>query len=231
LQGVVDAFPAQFRRWMFTFATSFVKQLASLVVEGVITLFIVFFVFRDGPAIRKYASLLPLEPERRDFLFDRIRDSVFANLYGMLAVALAQGFLSGVAFAMLAIPSPVLLGILAGVCSLIPLIGPALVWFPACIFLVATGHWIKAIVLLAWGALVVGTSDNIIRPLVIMGRVKLHPLLLLFGLIGGVKEFGFIGLFIGPAIMSLIFALTDTLRAEFGWSRPATETLPENILK
>jgi predicted PurR-regulated permease PerM len=231
LQGVVDAFPAQFRRWMFTFATSFVKQLASLVVEGVITLFIVFFVFRDGPAIRKYASLLPLEPERRDFLFDRIRDSVFANLYGMLAVALAQGFLSGVAFAMLAIPSPVLLGILAGVCSLIPLIGPALVWFPACIFLVATGHWIKAIVLLAWGALVVGTSDNIIRPLVIMGRVKLHPLLLLFGLIGGAKEFGFIGLFIGPAIMSLIFALTDTLRAEFGWSRPATETLPENILK
>jgi predicted PurR-regulated permease PerM len=164
-------------------------------------------------------------------LFGRIRDSVFANLYGMLAVALAQGSLSAIAFAILGIPSPVLLGVLAGICSLIPLIGPALVWLPACIFLFATGHWIKAVILLAWGALVVGTSDNIIRPLVIMGRVKLHPLLLLFGLIGGVKEFGFIGLFIGPAIMSLIFALTDTLRAEFGWSRPATETLPENILK
>lgn len=233
LQGAIDAFPTQLRHWMFTLATSFVKQLASLVVEGVITLFILFFVFRDGPAIRKYASLLPLDPERRDFLFDRIRDSVFANLYGMLAVALAQGFLSGIAFAMLDIPSPVLLGVLAGICSLIPLIGPALVWFPACIFLFATGHWIKALILLAWSALVVGTSDNIIRPLVIMGRVKLHPLLLLFGLIGGAKEFGFIGLFIGPAIMSLVFALTDTLRAELGWPHPGGKPLsePENILK
>jgi predicted PurR-regulated permease PerM len=233
LQSAIDAFPAQLRHWMFTFATTLVKQFAGLVGEGVITLFIVFFVFRDGPAIGKYASLLPLEPERRDFLFARIRDSVFANFYGMLAVALAQGALSGLAFAILGIPSPVLLGILAGICSLIPLVGPALVWFPACVFLFATGHWIKAIVLLAWGALVVGTSDNIIRPLVIMGRVNLHPLLLLFGLIGGVKEFGFIGLFIGPAIMSLIFALTDTLRAELGWSHPASKLLsePDNILK
>ena len=233
LQSAIDAFPAQLRHWIFTFATALVKQFAGLVGHAVITLFILFFVFRDGPAIRKYASLLPLDPEHRDFLFARIRDSVFANFYGMLAVGLAQGALSGIAFAILGIPSPVLLGFLAGICSLIPLVGPALVWLPASIFLFATGHWIKAVILIAWGALVVGTSDNIIRPLVIMGRVKLHPLLLLFGLIGGAKEFGFIGLFIGPAIMSLVFALTDTLRAELGWPYPASKppSQPENVLE
>lgn len=229
LQDAFDAFPAQLRHWMFTLAASLVRQLAGFIGEGVITLFILFFVFRDGPAIRRFASLLPLDPARRDFLFDRLRDSVFANLYGMLAVALAQGALSGVAFAMLGLPSPVLLGLLAGICSFIPLVGPALAWFPVAVYLLVSGHWIKAVMLLAWGVLVVGTSDNIVRPLVIMGRVKLHPLLLLFGLIGGVREFGFVGLFIGPAIMSLLFALFDTLSEDLGWNRPAAAPLPEKV--
>lgn len=223
LQSAIDNLPARISRALFTLATSFVKGFASLVVQGVITLFILFFVFRDAPSIRKLAAFLPLETKRRDLLYARVRDSVFANLYGMLAVALVQGILTGVAFAVLGIPSPVLLGILAALFSLVPFVGPALVWLPASVFLFVTHHWIKALILLGWGAFVVGTADNVVRPLVIMGRVKLHPLVLLFGLIGGVQQFGFVGLFIGPAIMSLIFALFDALREDLGW----TQTRPE----
>jgi predicted PurR-regulated permease PerM len=217
LRSAIDALPARISHLLFATAKAIVTGFASILAEGVITLFILFFVFRDGAvAVRHVSAVLPIDPHRLDRMFSQIRDSVFANLYGILAVALAQGFLTGVAFAALGIPSSILFGIGAAICSLVPLVGPALVWVPGSIFLFATGHWLKALFLLGWGTIVVGTADNIIRPLVIMGRVKTHPLILLFALIGGVKEFGFAGLFIGPVVVSVIVALVEMLQQEMG---------------
>ena len=103
-----------------------------------------------------------------------------ANLYGILAVGLAQGLLTGLALAFLRVPSALLLGLATAFCSLIPIVGTMLVWLPTAIYLMATGHLWKGIILIVWGTAVVGTIDNIIRPLVIGRRVELHPLLLLF---------------------------------------------------
>ena len=193
-------------------------------------LFILFFLFREGSAVAlRAAALLPVEREHMDRLFGRIRDSIFANLYGIVAVALVQGLLTGVAFAFLGIPSPILFGIVAAVFSLLPVVGPSLVWLPASVFLFATGHWIKALLLLTWGTIVVGTADNIIRPLVIMGRVKLHPLILLFALIGGVQQFGFIGLFIGPVVMSLVLALLEMLQEQAREAKREAAALSEYV--
>jgi len=89
-----------------------------------------------------------------------------------------------------------------------------LVWLPAAIYLMAIGHLWKGIILMLWSSVVVGTIDNIIRPLVIGSKVELHPLLLLFALLGGLQVFGFIGIFIGPVVLSVISALTDMLREE-----------------
>lgn len=217
LRSTIDSLPLKTSQLLFAIAGSLVTGLASFVGQAVITLFVLFFVFRDGASTAKrVASLLPLERGRVDRLFDRVRESVFANLYGILAVALAQGLLTGTALAILGVPSPVLFGIAAAVFSLVPIVGPSVVWLPAAIFLFATGHWMKGIFLIAWGVLAVGTADNVIRPMVIMGHVKLHPLILLFALIGGVQQFGFIGLFIGPVVMSVIMALADMLQEELG---------------
>jgi len=139
---------------------------------------------------------------------------VVANLYGILAVGLAQGLLTGAAFAVLGVPSPLLLGLTTAVCSLVPIVGTMLVWLPAAIYLMAIGHLWKGIILMLWSSVVVGTIDNIIRPLVIGSKVELHPLLLLFALLGGLQVFGFIGIFIGPVVLSVISALTDMLREE-----------------
>jgi len=147
-------------------------------------------------------------------LLTGIRDSVVANLYGILAVGLAQGLLTGAAFAVLGVPSPLLLGLTTAVCSLVPIVGTMLVWLPAAIYLMAIGHLWKGIILMLWSSVVVGTIDNIIRPLVIGSKVELHPLLLLFALLGGLQVFGFIGIFIGPVVLSVISALTDMLREE-----------------
>ena len=97
-------------------------------------------------------------------------------------------------------------------------------WLPAATYLMATGHLWKAIILVLWGSVVVGTIDNIIRPLVIGSKVELHPLLLLFSLLGGLQVFGFIGIFIGPVVISVIAALIIMLREELSMSPNLPDT-------
>lgn len=225
LAGAIDSLPVKASQLLVSLATSLVAGLAGFFGESIITLIILFFVFRDGAQmLDRVAFLLPLEHQRTVRLFSQIRRSVFANLYGILAVALAQGLLTGVAVAIVGVGSPILLGLAAAACSLIPFVGPALVWLPVAIFLFVSAHLWKGLFLLAWGAIAVGTADNIIRPLVIAKQVRLHPLLLLFALVGGVQQFGFVGLFIGPVVMSMMLALADLLREEIGESgrTPAT---------
>jgi predicted PurR-regulated permease PerM len=93
-----------------------------------------------------------------------------------------------------------------------------LVWLPSALYLMGTGHLWKGIILILWGTLVVGTIDNIIRPLVVGSKVELHPLILLFALLGGLQVFGFIGIFIGPVVISVIAALINILREELAAS-------------
>src|SRR4029077_9835603 len=168
--------------------TRLVGGLAGFAGNAILTFLILFFLFRDGStAIQKIISVLPLRPEQAMHLLSGIRDSIVANLYGILAVGLAQGLLTGSALAVLRVPSASLLGLTAAVCSLIPIVGTTLVWVPAAIYLMVTGHLWKGICLILWGSVVIGMVDNIVRPLVIGSRVELHPLLLLFALLGGLQ--------------------------------------------
>jgi predicted PurR-regulated permease PerM len=107
-----------------------------------------------------------------------------------------------------------MLGMLAAVCSVIPVVGTSLVWGPAAVYLLVTGRAGWAIFLLIWGAAVVSMADNIIRPLVLKGRMQLHVMWLLFAILGGLLTFGFVGLFLGPVIFSLLSTLAGILREE-----------------
>jgi predicted PurR-regulated permease PerM len=226
LQDAMVNLPGKISKILLAAGTGLMGALASFAGNAILTFLILFFVFRDGHiAIKKVTSLLPLSSDRAERLWNGIRDSIVANLYGMLAVGLAQGLLTGAALAILRVPSALLLGLAAAVCSVIPIVGTTLVWVPAAIYLIATGHIVKGIILILWGALVVATVDNIIRPLVIGSRVELHPLLLLFALLGGMQAFGFIGIFVGPVVISLIAALITMLREELTAS--SSDALPD----
>jgi predicted PurR-regulated permease PerM len=207
--------PSLASKFMLAAGTGLVAGVAGFAGNAILTFLILFFVFRDGPAaVESVTAMLPLSVEQAARVLSGIRDSIVANLYGILAVGFAQGLLTGVACEVLQVPSALLLGLAAAVCSLIPIVGTMLIWLPAAIYLMATGHLWKGIILILWGALVVGTIDNIIRPLVIGSKVELHPLLLLFALLGGLQVFGFIGIFIGPVVISVIAALINILREE-----------------
>jgi len=215
LEDAIANLPGQISKVLLTAGTRLLGGLAGFTGNAILTFLILFFVFRDGETtVENVISVLPMSRDHAVRLLTGIRDSVVANLYGILAVGLTQGLLTGAAFAVVGVPSPLLLGLFTAVCSLVPIVGTMLVWLPAAIYMMATGHLWKGIVLILWGSVVVGTIDNIIRPLVIGSKVELHPLLLLFALLGGVQVFGFIGIFIGPVILSVIAALTDMLREE-----------------
>jgi predicted PurR-regulated permease PerM len=215
LDDALANLPGQVSKGLLALGTHLVGGLAGFAGNAILTFLILFFLFRDGAAaIQKVTLLLPLSEDQSLRLLRGIRDSVIANLYGFLAVGLAQGVLTGGALAVLRVPAALLLGLAAAFCSLIPIVGTALVWLPSAIYLMATGHLWKGIILIVWGSAVVGTVDNIIRPLVIGSKVELHPLLLLFSLLGGLQVFGFIGLFVGPVVISVIAGLVGMLREE-----------------
>lgn len=197
-----------------------VGGLTTFLVNAVITLFTLFFLFREGRSMRRRAAaILPLSIDQVDKLFTGIENTIIGTVYGGLAVAAVQGTLVGIALWILGVPSPVLWGVIASFFALVPLVGTAAVWVPASFYLLASGSWIKAVVLVAWGVLVVGTIDNVLRPYLISGRVQMHTLLIFFAVFGGVNVFGFVGLFIGPVILAVTMTLLSLLRDEGrGWS-------------
>ncbi|MEK6302060.1 MAG: AI-2E family transporter [Acidobacteriota bacterium] len=202
-----------------------VGGLGSFILNSAIALFTLFFLFREGRALRRrIAALLPLSNDQVERLFSGIENTVVGTVYGGLIVAAVQGAMVGIALWVLGVDSPLFWGVVAAVFALLPLVGTAIVWAPAAIYLVASGSWVKGLILVGWGALAVGTIDNILRPILIRGRVQMHPLLIFFSVFGGVSVFGFLGLFIGPVILALTMTTLGMVREEArAWNSPTAQ--------
>jgi predicted PurR-regulated permease PerM len=182
-------------------------------VELVLIAFTLFFLLRDGEQFaERLRDLLPLGRRRADRLITSVIEVLRASTFGVVIVAAVQGFLGGVMFAALGLPSPVLWGVVMALFGLIPLLGTAVVWLPAVAYLYLTGDTAKALILLGWGALVVGTIDNVLRPFVVGKRAHLHELVVFFGVLGGLKLFGLVGVFVGPALFSIAASLIALAR-------------------
>jgi predicted PurR-regulated permease PerM len=201
--------------YLVSFAAGAVGNISSLVLNSVIAFFTLFYLFKEGRHLRRRASaILPLTDVQIEKLFTGISSTITASIYGTLAVAFAQGLLTGLAFWGVGLPSPILWGVVTMIFSLIPMVGSGIIWLPASIYLLASGHIGKGIFLLAFGAGVISLVDNFLRPYVMSGQVKLPTLLLFFALLGGVQQFGIIGLFVGPIVLAVTVTLFSMLREE-----------------
>ncbi|MBI2684773.1 MAG: AI-2E family transporter [Acidobacteria bacterium] len=209
-----------------------VSNVAVFLFNAIIALFVLFFLLRDGDDFLDRArAFLPLPHAVFDRLIAEVGQSVLANVYGVGAVALAQGSLTGLLFAFVGVHSPVLWGVVAGFCSMIPIVGPPVVWVPVAVAFAASGAWGKAAIVAIFGAFVIGTVDNIIRPWIVSGRVQLHPLFVFISLLGGAQAFGFLGLFIGPAALSVTIVVMEVLKQGLPGRAPREQTMPsENQL-
>jgi len=182
--------------------------------------FVLFFFFRDGRTmVRRAYILLPLKVEQSKEILTRIKDTFEAIVYGTLFIACLQGGLTALAFWILGLNSPVLWAGITGLCALVPVVGTGFILAPAIAMLAFSGHWVKAVILLGWGLLIVHPVDNLIRPYLIGGRAKLSTLFVFFALLGGLRSFGPKGVILGPLILAVASVLFDFVRDEVRSSR------------
>ena len=179
------------------------KNLFTFFVDLFIVIFALFFMFRDGEEIVRGAShLAPFDEEIQEDMLKESRDLIFASVAVALVIALLQGALGGLAFTIAGISSPVFWAVLIAFFSLVPVVGSALIWVPGAAILAFSGHWGKAIMVVAICGGVAGIADNIVRPLMLRNRTHLNELLLFLGVLGGLQVFGLLGLVIGPTVVA-----------------------------
>lgn len=189
-----------------------IGNIAEVIFKVFLILFALYYLFLDGPALMEMLrKQLPLDDERSAAIVRRMREVIDATLYGVVAVAIVQGTLGGLIFWILGLPSPVLWGLVMTILAIIPVTGTPFVWVPAALYLLWTDQWGKGIFLLAWGGLVVAQIDNFLGPRLIGKRARLHVLVIFFAVLGGLKVFGFLGLFLGPVAVAVTKALLDVL--------------------
>lgn len=166
-----------------------------------------FFLYRDGEELLEQTRkvLLRFLGERTKAYLSAIGDTVRAVLYGLILTALAQGLLAGLGYWVAGVPAPVLLGTITAMLALIPF-GTPLVWGTTGIWLLLSDQILAGISLLLWGALVVGQIDNLIRPLVVSSATRIPFLLVLIGVLGGIRAFGLVGMFLGPVVIAVLLA-------------------------
>ena len=192
------------------FAGSLVKGSVFNLIAFVITFYLLFFFLRDRHrALTALRGLLPLTEHELDRLFSRINDTLHATIYGTLAVAALQGVLGGLMFWWLDLPAPLLWGVVMALLAVVPVLGAFVVWIPAALFLLLEGSWEKALILTIWGGAVVGTIDNLLRPLWVGRRLKQHTILAFLSVVGGLIVFGAAGLILGPVTLTITLVLLE----------------------
>lgn len=190
---------------------SLLADAAVVVGQLLVMLCLLFFLLRDGPAyVRRIRALLPLPADEADRLLTSTHDLVVASVGAGLLVALIQGALGGLAFWGLGLPAPVVWGAAMALCALVPVVGSALVWGPAALWLLATGDGGRAAVLLVLGVGVIGMVDNVLRPLLLSERTAAGGLVVFIGLLGGAAAFGFVGIVLGPIVLVTAASLLDS---------------------
>ncbi len=201
---------AAFTHWVNTSAADIVKASAVQILGLCLIFYVLFFFLRDRQLIlRAIALRAPLSPLQMEGLFARVGDTIHATVYGTFAVASVQGLLGGLMFWWLGLPTPLLWGVIMGMLAVIPMLGAFVIWAPAALFLLLEGAWHDALMLTLWGMLVVGTVDNLLRPVLVGDRLRLHTVLTFLSVVGGLLIFGAAGLILGPVTLVITMAMLE----------------------
>jgi predicted PurR-regulated permease PerM len=193
------------------------KGSMQFVTQFVVMLLVLFYFLRDHKRLLQYAARLsPLSAAETGQLFGRISETIYATLYGNVAVKVVQGTLGGLMFWILGLPNPALFGAAMAVLATLPLLGASLVWGTAAVLLLLQGSWVKALVLTLWGALVVSLIDNLLYPILIASELRLHALGIFLAVFGGLIAFGIAGVVLGPVILATTVALLEVWRVRTG---------------
>lgn len=208
-------FASGFGKELLNLSTKFVGDITGLVFSFILMLFILFFLLRDHDKIvDKLHWIVPLSRSQEVALLTEAKSVARSAVMGSFLTAIAQGVAGGIAMAIVGLPG-LFWGTMMAFASFIPAVGTALIWVPASLYLLLTGDWPWALFMAIWGIVVVGSIDNILRPLLMQGSAGMSTLLIFLSLIGGIQLFGLIGVIYGPIIFALTLVLLRLYTIEF----------------
>ena len=212
-------------------ATSVLREIASSLSQNLVAVFSnVFHIFfgavvvlisayyllKDGAKVKKeLLAISPLGDEHDELVFQKVSGAVSAVMNGLLIVGLIKGILSALFFWFFGVPAPLFWGSMSGFASLIPFFGSGIVTFPAVAYLLVTGHSAAAIGLGILSVGLIGMVDNFLQPKLVSSKIKIHPLLILLSILGGLKFYGFSGFILGPLTLAVLMAFVDIYKKEF----------------
>ena len=209
--------------WVGTSAVGLVGTATRLTLNLTISFFGLYYVLKHpGDVWLDARPYIPFSKENTEKLGKRFKDVTVSTVIGTGVTAATQGALLGVAFWILGLPNALFWSVVTAALAILPVVGSGMVWGPAAVVLILQGRPLAGILLIIWGVVVVGSVDNIIRPLIYRRWAAIHPLITLIGAIAGVSQFGLLGLLIGPLALSYFFELIRMYREEY--LEPETET-------
>ena len=197
-------------------ASRYIAERALSIGQGTLRGTLFFFFLRDGPRmLDALVRALPLGDDRERYLLTRFAEVSRATIKGTLVIGIVQGIIGGATFAMLGIGAAVLWGTVMALLSILPAVGSALVWLPAAIFLIASGQIVGGVVLIVVGAIVIGSVDNLLRPILVGRDTRMPDYLILLATLGGLAGFGLAGIIIGPTIAAFFLSVWQMAEQEF----------------
>ena len=200
--------------WLTATAGSILKGSVVQMIGFCLTFYLLFYFLRDRrAALQSLKSFSPLSGPEMNRLFGRVGDTIHATVYGTLAVSAVQGLLGGLMFWWLGLPVPLLWGVVMGLLAVVPVLGAFVVWIPAALFLALEGNWGKALILTLWGGGVVAGIDNLLYPILVGNRLKMHTVLAFISVVGGLIVFGPSGIILGPVTLTFTLVLLETWRS------------------
>ncbi len=196
-------------------ASDFILNLPQKILVLFVMFILIFYLLIDGKKLTdRVKEALPLKRKFKEDIAKKFNDTVYATLYGVVLTAIIQGVIGMIGLWIFGVSNIFLWGFIMVILAMIPFVGAAFIWFPAAVIKLAAGDITNGVGLLLYGVLIVSTIDNIIRPKIIGSRAKIHPGLVLLGVLGGLKLFGLMGLIVGPLVLSIMTVFFDIYMSE-----------------
>jgi len=207
---------SQASQWILSQARFFLSSIADFIIKLVLMLIVVFYVLKDAEVLRqKMNSLSPLSDKYDALILERFRTAVRTVVGGNVLICALQGILAGIVYMIFGAPFPALLGFATMLTAFIPTLGTSIIWVPISLFLFLTGNIGSALGIFAFGMIVIATLDNVLAPILIEKGVNVHPALILFSILGGVRLLGAVGVLLGPLILALWIVLFEIFEKEY----------------
>jgi predicted PurR-regulated permease PerM len=174
-----------------------------------------YYLFKEGESlVGKFKENLLLKKDHSEKIINKFNEFMQATIYGVIVAAIAQGIIGTIGLFIFRIENPIIWGLVMTITAMFPYFGASIVWFPAALVKLFSGDYFNGIGLIVYGVVIISLIDNILRPKLISARTRIHPIVVLLGVLGGLKLFGFIGLILGPVLLGVLVAVIKIYNLE-----------------